>query len=145
MSKDKSFAERFFHALTFEVLAIMLSAPVLSWLMGVPMTAVGLLTLMISLIAMVWNIVFNTLFDRIARRFHLVRTFGVRIVHAVSFELGLIVTVVPLAAWWWDMRLLDAFLLDIGLVLFFLPYTLLFNLGYDKVREAVLKKRLTAA
>ena len=53
--------------------------------------------------------------------------------------------VVPLAAWWWDMHLLDAFLLDIGLDVFFLPYTLLFNLGYDKVRETVLKKRLTAA
>ena len=48
--------------------------------------------------------------------------------------------VVPLAAWWWDMHLLD-----IGLDVFFLPYTLLFNLGYDKVRETVLKKRLTAA
>ena len=145
MSNNKSFAERFFHALTFEVLAVIISAPVLSWVMGVSMTHAGLLTLMISLNAMVWNMIFNALFDRIERRFALVRTLGLRVVHAVSFELGLIVTVVPLAAWWLDMSLLDAFWLDIGLVLFFLPYTFLFNLGYDKVREVVLKKRVAAA
>ena len=141
----KSFAERGFHALTFELLAVAISAPALSWLMGVSMAHAGLLTLMISLIAMVWNVVFNALFDRIERRMNLVRTFGVRVIHAISFELGLIVTVVPLAAWWLNLSLLDAFVLDIGLLLFFLPYTLLFNIGYDKVREALIKRRLATS
>ena len=140
----KSFAERFFHALTFEVLAIIISAPALSWLTGVSMAHAGLLTLMISLMAMLWNMLFNTLFDRIALRLSLVRTFRVRIVHAVLFELGLVALVVVLMAWWLEMSVPDAFVLDIGLILFFLPYTFLFNLGYDRLREAVLKKRLPA-
>jgi uncharacterized membrane protein len=100
---------------------------------------------MISMLAMTWNVIFNALFDRIERRLGLVRTFRVRAVHALAFEAGLIVTVVPLAAWWLNISLLDAFLLDIGVVLFFLPYTFLFNLGYDKLRVVVLKKRLAAA
>lgn len=144
MNHNKSFAERCFQAITFEVLAILISAPLLVWLMDVSMAHAGLLTLMISMLAMTWNVIFNALFDRIERRLGLVRTFRVRAVHAVAFEAGLIVTVVPLAAWWLSISLLDAFLLDIGVVLFFLPYTFLFNLGYDKLRAAVLKKRLAA-
>ena len=145
MNHNKSFAERCFQAITFEVLAILISAPLLVWLMDVSMAHAGLLTLMISMLAMTWNVIFNALFDRIERRLGLVRTFRVRAVHAVAFEAGLIVTVVPLAAWWLNISLLDAFLLDIGVVLFFLPYTFLFNLGYDKLRVVVLKKRLAAA
>ena len=141
----KSFAERCFHAGIFELLAIIISAPLLVWLMDVSMAHAGLLTLMISMIAMVWNIVFNALFDKIERRFKLVRTMRVRVVHALGFEAGLIVTVVPLAAWWLNISLFDAFLLDIGVVLFFLPYTFLFNLGYDKLRVVVLRRRMAAA
>ena len=66
---------------------------------------------------------------------------AVRAVHAIAFEAGLVAIVVPLVAWWLDMSLLDALILDIGLLLFFLPYTFLFNLGYDKLREAMLKRR----
>jgi uncharacterized membrane protein len=145
MNMHKSFAERCFQAITFEVLAIIISAPLLVWLMGVSMARAGLLTLMISMLAMVWNVVFNALFDKIEQRLGLVRTLRVRAVHALAFEAGLLVTVVPLAAWWLDISLFDAFLLDIGVVLFFLPYTFLFNLGYDKLRVVVLKKRLAGA
>lgn len=145
MSINKSFVERCFQAIIFEVLAIIISAPLLVWLMDVSMADAGLLTLMISMLAMTWNVIFNAMFDRIERRLALVRTFCVRAVHAVAFEAGLIVTVVPLAAWWLNISLLDAFLLDIGVVLFFLPYTFLFNLGYDKLRAVVLKRRLAAA
>jgi uncharacterized membrane protein len=145
MNMNKSFAERCFQAVTFEVLAIIISAPLLVWLMGVPIAHAGLLTLMISLLAMTWNVIFNALFERIEKRLGLVRTFRVRAAHAVGFEAGLIVTVVPLAAWWLDISLLDAFLLDIGVVLFFLPYTFLFNLGYDKLRVIVMKRRLASA
>ncbi|PUA19302.1 multidrug/biocide efflux PACE transporter [Glaciimonas sp. PCH181] len=144
MNNNKTFAERCFHAISFEALAVILSAPVLSWLMGVSMAKAGMLTLIISLIAMVWNVIFNTFFDRLERRFKFIRTVKVRVMHAVAFELGLIAIVIPLAAWGLNMSLLDAFFLDIGLVLFFLPYTFLFNMGYDKIREIMLKKRLAA-
>jgi uncharacterized membrane protein len=145
MNINKTFAERCFQAVAFEVLAIIISAPLLVWLMGVSIAHAGLLTLMISMLAMAWNVIFNALFDRIERHLGLVRTLRVRVVHALGFEAGLIVTVVPLAAWWLDISLFDAFLLDIGVVLFFLPYTFLFNLGYDKLRVVVLKKRMAAA
>ncbi|ORC44207.1 Na(+)-translocating NADH-quinone reductase subunit E, partial [Pseudomonas floridensis] len=64
-----------------------------------------------------------------------------RALHALGFEAGLILAVVPLAAWWLSISLFEAFLLDIGLLLMFLPYTMLFNWAYDTVRERVLRRR----
>lgn len=99
---------------------------------------------MVSLIAMAWNMTFNTLFDRLERRFGWVRNVGLRIVHAVAFELGLVAMVVPLAAWWLGIGLVEALLLDLGIVLFFLPYTFCFNLAYDSLRARRLARRVAA-
>ncbi len=76
---------------------------------------------------------FNTLFDRFERRAGLTRTLGMRIAHAVIFELGLVAMVVPVAAWWLNVSLVEALLLDLGIVLFFLPYTFCFK---PRVRRA---------
>ena len=52
VSLQKSVKERFFHALWFEVLAIALCAPLGAWLLGYSLAHMGLLTLMVSLMAM---------------------------------------------------------------------------------------------
>ncbi len=147
MSLKKSVSERFFHALIFEVLAIAICAPLGAWLLGYSLAQMGLLTLMISLIAMTWNMVFNAIFDHAQNRMDFRRTLPVRAVHSVLFEIGLILAVVPLAAWWLGIGLWEAFVLDIGIALFFLPYTFAFNWTYDHVRANVMarRKRLTAA
>lgn len=142
MTLEKTLYERCLHAVLFEVVALLLCAPVMSWLLGVSFAHAGLLTLMISLVAMTWNVIFNSIFDRLERRWKApaaARSFAARIAHAVVFEAGLILAVVPLAAWWLNIGLVEAFVLDIGLVLFFLPYTLVFNWCYDKVRAGMLK------
>ena len=134
MHPDKSIKERFFHALVFEVLAIAICAPLGAWLLGYPLAQIGLLTLMISLIAMGWNMLFNAAFDRAQRRMGFDRTLAARAAHSIIFEIGLLLAVVPLAAWWLSIGLWEAFVLDIGIVLFFLPYTFFFNLTYDHLR-----------
>jgi uncharacterized membrane protein len=147
---QKSVKERFLHALGFEVLAIAICAPLGAWLLGYSLAHMGLLTLMISLIAMAWNMVFNAVFDRAQQRFGFRRSLTVRALHSVLFEIGLILAVVPLAAWWLDIGLWEAFVLDIGIVLFFLPYTFAFNWSYDHLRAIIVarqqrKKTLSAA
>ncbi|AOK17407.1 hypothetical protein WT26_16255 [Burkholderia cepacia] len=141
---NKTMTERLLHALTFELVAIALCAPLGAWLLDMPVSHVGVLTVMVSLIAMAWNMAFNTLFDRLERRFGWVRNVGLRIVHAVAFELGLVAMVVPLAAWWLGIGLVEALLLDLGIVLFFLPYTFAFNLAYDSLRARRLARRVAA-
>lgn len=147
MSLQKSVKERFFHALGFEVLALAICAPLGAWLLGYSLVHMGALTLMISLIAMSWNMAFNALFDRAQRRMGFQRTLGARAVHAALFEVGLVLAVVPLAAWWLGIGLWDAFVLDIAIVLFFLPYTFAFNWTYDALRARVIsrKNRISAA
>ncbi|MES2401523.1 MAG: multidrug/biocide efflux PACE transporter [Pseudomonadota bacterium] len=137
----KSPRERFLHALAFEVVAIGICAPLGAWLLGYPLAHIGLLTLMISLLAMGWNMTFNALFDAGQQRLGFRRTPAVRAVHALLFEAGLILAVVPLAAWWLDIGLWEAFVLDIGIVLFFLPYTFGFNWLYDHLRVIVIRRR----
>ena len=122
------------------MIAIAICAPLGAWLLGYSLAHIGFLTLMISLLAMSWNMVFNTLFDRAQRRIGFKRTLMARGVHALMFEVGLLLAVVPLAAWWLTIGLWDAFVLDIGIALFFLPYTFVFNWTYDHVRALVVSR-----
>jgi uncharacterized membrane protein len=56
-----------------------------------------------------------------------------RAAHAAGFEGGLVVMLVPLFAWWLEISLWQAFVLDLGLVLFFMVYTFLFSLAFDRI------------
>ncbi|RYF40467.1 MAG: hypothetical protein EOO27_47640, partial [Comamonadaceae bacterium] len=60
---------------------------------------------------------------------------------ATGFEVGLIFMAVPFVAWWLDVTLWHALVVDIGLVLFYLPYTFVYNLVYDTVRARVMARR----
>lgn len=126
--------ERVLHALLFEIIAIILSTPLFAFIMGRDLLEMGALTTMVAIIAVIWNYLYNLLFDRLTRSFITKRTFRVRLIHAVIFELGLILVTVPLTAVWLKITLLQALYLDIGILLFFLPYTVLFNWCYDAIR-----------
>ena len=106
MSPTKTLKERMFHAGLFELLAVVICAPTLAWLMDKPLGHMGAMTLMFSAIATLWNMLFNAAFDRAQNRMGFSRTLSVRVLHASLFELGLIVLLVPLAAWWLSVSLL---------------------------------------
>lgn len=141
----KSLKERALHALLFELIGVLVFAPGLAWVLGESLGRMGAMTVMISTVAMLWNMLFNAGFDRLRARLGFAMSLKVRALHALSFEAGLIVAVVPLAAWWLSISLLEAFVLDIGLLLLFLPYTLVFNLVYDKVRARRVERRRARA
>jgi len=130
----KTLTERFLHAFFFEVIAIVMSAPVAAWAMDKPVFDMGVLTGVIALIALFWNMVYNAGFERVERRFGLARTLPVRVVHACGFEVGLVLIVVPLAAGWLSIGWWAAFMLDLGFLMFYLPYAFFYNLAYDRLR-----------
>ena len=135
MTANKSITERIFQAIGFELLAILICTPLLAWIMQKPMLEMGAVTVLIAMLALGWNVVFNRFFDRLLARMNVAHNAWVRVVHALLFEGGLIVMGVPLIAWWLSVSLWQAFLLDIGVLLFFLPYTYVYHWGYDVVRE----------
>lgn len=125
---------RIIYALSYEAIGVVLVALGLTLFSGHAVTDTGAFAVASSLIAVAWNYVFNTLFEAWESRQPVRgRSFLRRAVHAVGFELGLTVLLVPLLAWWLDMGLLEALLYDLTLVLFFVVYTFLFNLGFDAV------------
>lgn len=109
----RSLLERVFHAVCFEGIAT----------------------------AMIWNIIYNALFDRVWPAHLLKRTARVRALHALGFECGFIVIGVSIVAYVLRVSLLQAFTLEIGFFLFFLPYTMLYNWMYDTLRARIVKRR----
>ncbi|HDX4392240.1 PACE efflux transporter [Enterobacter bugandensis] len=131
---NKSFKERIFHAVIFEVTANVIIALSLAWLMNVSVLQSGSLSVISALTATVWNFIFNKLFDSLQKKHQFQRTFLVRAIHAVGFETGLIISLIPVAMFMLNLTIAEAFFVEIGLVLFFLPYTMLFNWLYDYLR-----------
>lgn len=134
----RSIKERVFHAVCYEVIGILVFTPIIALLMGLDLLHTAVLTAAISAIAMLWNMLFNYGFDHWAARMNWARTVKIRLLHALLFEGGLIVAIVPLAAWWLKISLWQAFWLDIGFLLAFLPYTYIYNLWYDHLRQRYL-------
>ncbi|MGR3184190.1 PACE efflux transporter [Enterobacter cancerogenus] len=141
---DKSFKERIFHAVIFEVMANVIIALSLALLMNVSVLQSGALSVISALTATAWNFVFNKLFDSLQKKYRFQRTFLIRAIHAAGFEAGLIITLIPVAMVMLNLTMTEAFFVEIALVLFFLPYTMLFNWLYDYLRWIFVGRKRTA-
>ena len=139
--RQRKLPERLFHALCFEGIATAILAPTAAWLMQRPVLEMGGLTIILATTAMLWNIIYNIGFDRFWPAQRVVRTAKVRALHALGFECGFIVTGVAIVSAVLGVTLLQAFTLELGFFLFFLPYTMLFNWAYDVLREKFVKRR----
>ncbi len=138
----RSLTERVFHAVSFEVIATAICAPASAWIMQRPVLEMGALTLLLATAAMIWNVIYNALFDRLWPVHRLARTAKIRVFHALGFEGGFIVIGVTIASLALGIGLVEAFLLEIGFFLFFLPYTMAFNWIYDILRARVIERRM---
>ncbi|APB07459.1 MULTISPECIES: multidrug/biocide efflux PACE transporter [Raoultella] len=137
----KTLTERVIHAVSFEGLATLILAPTAAWLMQRSVLEMGGLSVLLATLAMVWNLIYNAAFDRLWPVSRVVRTLKVRALHAIGFEFGFILIGVTAVALILGVSLIQAFMLEIGFMLFFLPYTMLFNWVWDTLRERVLKYR----
>lgn len=118
----------------YEAIAIVVASFGFAALTGTDLQRASALSVMASVIAVLWNLAFNGLFERWeARQAVRGRSVRRRIAHAIGFEGGLVAVLVPLVAWWLDITLWQAFLLDLALVVFFLFYTFVFAWVFDRV------------
>lgn len=126
--------ERVFHAVLFEFFAIIFTVILTSWLTDHSTEALTSVIVLISVIAMVWNFIFNWLFDKIVTGERVKRGLGIRILHSVLFEGGLLIFTLPLVMYMLNITLWHAFVMDIGMTLFVLVYSVIFNWIYDHLR-----------
>jgi len=125
---------RVIHTLSFEVIGLIIAVPLFAWVFAADLAHIGIMTVVMSLIAMVWNMTFNKLFElwEVRQNDHR-RTIKRRVMHALGFEGGLLIATLPLIAWWMQMNLWQALLTDLGYMFFFLVYGFVFNWGFDRV------------
>jgi len=117
----------------FELIAIGLTSSILVF-GGHDAGHAGTAAVASSALAVIWNFVFNSLFEAWeARQSTRGRSWKRRAAHAIGFEGGLVLVLVPLFAWWLDISLWEALVLDIGLLTFFMVYTYIFSLAFDRV------------
>jgi uncharacterized membrane protein len=92
------------------------------------------LAVVLSAMALCWNYVFNAAFEWWESRQSVKgRSLARRVVHGAGFEGGLTLILVPVMAWWLDTTFLNAFLANVGLLLYFFVYAIAFTWAFDKV------------
>ena len=138
--RNRSPLERTFHAISYELVGIVTSAPIVAFLSGKPLTDSGMLATVVAVIAMLWNYAFNWIFDKLHNKYQFDKNLFVRILHGAAFEVGLILLTVPPISLLFGMGLTDAFLLEVGMLIYFFPYTIIYNWVYDKLRLGIVDR-----
>lgn len=125
---------RIVYVTVFEIIAIISSTYVLMKLSGSDAAESLPVAVMVSLAAAIWNFLYNTAFEAWERRKHVAkRTLFIRSMHALGFEGGLVLICLPLYMVWYNVGLMTAFVMEAALLLFFLVYTFIFTLCFDKI------------
>jgi len=127
--------DRLRHAIAFECLALLILVPFGALVFGVGMHDFGVVSIVSATLATLWNMAYNAVFDRVLLRLRGTtrKTPAQRIVHAVLFEAGLLVILMPFIAWYLGIGLIAAFVMDISIAAFYVLYALGFNWGYDRL------------
>lgn len=127
--------DRIRHAISFEVIGLVLVTPLGAWAYGMPLADIGIVSLASATIATLWNYLFNLMFDHALLRLlgDLHKTVVMRIFHAALFEAGLVTVLMPFIAWYLNVSLFHALTMDVSFSLFYMVYAFGFNWGYDRV------------
>jgi uncharacterized membrane protein len=127
--------DRIRHAILFELVGLALMIPLGGLVFGLPAETMGVIGVGSATAAMIWNYIYNLVFDRIMQRTagHTHKGIGLRVAHAVLFEAGLLVILLPPIAWYLGISLMQAFMMDIAIAAFYVAYAFAFNLIYDRI------------
>ncbi|WP_146177586.1 PACE efflux transporter [Glaciimonas sp. PCH181] len=126
---------RILHAILFEVGALVILVPLMSYGFGMDLFHFGALALILALCAMGCNMFYNHVFEWFETRYGWIRTVPVRIGHTLGFEVCFMAVALPITAWWMNISVIDALMLDLVFSVFFMLYAFCFNWVYDVARR----------
>jgi len=125
---------RILYATSFEAGGILLSAALLLLMAKTTVGGSLAFSVLASTVAMLWNLAFNAMFEAWeARQSTRGRSLKRRTAHALLFEAGLVLALLPLTAWWFSVSLLQALAYEAVLIAAFLIYTYLFTFAFDRL------------
>lgn len=135
-------ARKLVQALLYEGIALLLVSPALAWVFDQPLHTTGALALVLSSLAMVWNMLFNQWFERWeSQQTQRTRTLQRRLWHALGFEGGLVVLLTPVISLWLGISLWEALLTNSLLFVFFFLYSFVFQWAFDRLFDLPLSAR----
>ena len=131
----RSTLDRIRHAISFELIGLALVTPLGALAFDMPVEDIGIVGVGSATLATGWNYLYNIGFDHLMRRLtgSTQKSPVVRIAHAVLFELGLLIVLLPLIAWYLDVGLVHALTMDISFAVFYVIYAFVFNWAYDRI------------
>ncbi len=125
---------RVLQAVLYEMIAIAVVGPALSFAFDKPQASTFGLAVVLSTTALTWNYAFNSIFERWeSRQAVRGRSFVRRLAHGAGFEGGLVVILIPAMSLWLDISVATAFVANLGLLVFFFVYAIVFTWAFDRV------------
>ncbi|NMA98746.1 MAG: PACE efflux transporter [Phyllobacteriaceae bacterium] len=127
--------DRIRHAISFEVIGILIATPLAAFAFHLEGGDSAVIVVASATVAMIWNYIYNLGFDHAMRKLtgNTAKPAWVRVIHAILFEMGLLAFMLPLIAWYLQIGLWEAFVMDMGLALFYMIYAFVFNWAYDRI------------
>lgn len=131
----RGFWDRIRHVICFEIIGILIIIPLGTWVFAHPAGDIGVVAIVGTTIASVWNYLYNWAFDHLMlrRTGSTMKSRGIRVIHAILFELGVLLLLLPFIAWYLDISIWEALLMDMGFAAFYMVYAYFFNLAYDRL------------
>jgi uncharacterized membrane protein len=118
----------------YELIAILCTTVLLKFMSSGGAAESLALAVLTSIMAVIWNLIFNSVFEYWeAKRTLRGRSVSTRVLHALGFEGGLLLSLTPLVGWWYGIGLSDALTINASLLVFFLVYTFVFTWVFDRV------------
>jgi uncharacterized membrane protein len=122
------------YAVSFETLGTLVAAVGLMFMSDAGAGSSFVVSVLAATIALCWSYLFNTIFEAWeARQTVKGRSLRRRTAHALLFEGGLVLILVPVMAWWLQVTLLQALAYEAGLIAIFIIYTYVFTWGFDRI------------
>ena len=140
-----SHKERILHMVLFELVALILMATLATLITGNGAGKMTGLAIALSLIAMGWNYIYNYGYDKVFGADRSKRTAKVRILHGLGFELGMMIISFPVLMWTLQLGFWSVLVMDIGVVIFFVLYSIGFNWVYDTIRQRITTQQLATS
>ena len=130
----RSTGDRIRHTLGFELIGLIIFIPLASSFFGYELQLMGIMVLVASIVATLWNFAYNLAFDRVMLKIYgkTRKTLVIRVLHAILFEAGLIALLLPAIVCYLGVSYWEAFMMDIGMAGFYLVYAFIYNACYDK-------------
>lgn len=125
---------RIVQAISYELILLCIASPIIALVFSAPLSTSSAFTISTSIIALIWNVIFNALFERWEVAKHATqRGFKQRLYHAIGFEGGLMLLTTPLMVWLLKLEVWHAVMADIGMTLAIMVYTFIFQWCFDSL------------